>query len=444
MSVTDTQAPAAPSTTRAATADGVAGILARALAPIAGGELPVHLTAWDGSTAGPDDAPHVVLRSPDALRRLIWHPGELGAAQAYVTGEIDVEGDLGAALTHVWDVSAQRGLTGIRPTPGLIASVVRTAREVGALGTPPAAPGSQAKITGRLHSALRDRQAIHHHYDLSNDFYSLILDPHMAYSSAYWTSDDAAYGVEDAQRDKLDLVCRKIGLEPGMRFLDVGCGWGSLSLYAAEHFGAQVTGVTIAKEQKAFIDNRIRERGLEDRVQIRLQDYRDVHDGGFGAVASLEMGEHVGEKNYATYVEVLRRNVVDGGRVLVQQMSRRGRHSGGGPFIESFIAPDMTMRPVGETVDLIERGGLEVRDVHMMREHYVRTIAAWHETFEANWDEAVGMVGEEVARVWRLYLVGSMMAFRDGRMGVDQILAVRNDSRGHNDLAWVRPASWSR
>ncbi|GAA1879962.1 class I SAM-dependent methyltransferase [Lapillicoccus jejuensis] len=434
-----------PTTTAAGTAPrpGVAQALARALEPLAGGELPVHLTAWDGSSAGPVDAPHVVLRSPDALRRILWHPGELGAAQAYVTGELDVEGDLGEALTHVWQVAAQRGLSGIRPTPSLLASVVRTAKEVGALGTPPPAPASQAKLSGRLHSALRDRQAIHHHYDLSNDFYALILDPQMAYSCGYWTSDDPSYGVVDAQRDKLDLVCRKIGLEPGMRFLDVGCGWGSLSLHAAEHFGAQVTGVTIAKEQKAFIDARIRERGLEDKVEIRLQDYRDVRDGDFGAVASLEMGEHVGEKNYRTYVEVLRRNVVPGGRVLVQQMSRRGRHPGGGPFIESFIAPDMTMRPVGETVELIESGGLEVRDVHAMREHYVRTVDAWHDTFEANWDTVVGMVGDEVARVWRLYLVGGSMAFRDGRMGVDQILAVRNDGAGRNALPWVRPASWS-
>jgi len=443
MTILDHQTHVVPLSSRATPTGGVAALLARALAPVAGGDLPVHLTAWDGSTAGPEDAPHVVLRSPDALRRLLWHPGELGVSQAYVTGELDVEGDLGAALTHLREVATRRGLSGTRSTPALIAAAVRTAKEVGALGAPLPAPRSQARISGRLHSARRDRQAIHHHYDLSNDFYSLVLDPHMAYSSGYWTSDDSSYGVQDAQRDKLDLVCRKVGLEPGMRFLDVGCGWGSLSLYAAEHFGAQVTGVTIAKEQKAFIDNRIRERGLEDRVEIRLQDYRDVRDGDFGAIASLEMGEHVGEKNYATYVEVLRRNVVDGGRVLVQQMSRRGRHPGGGPFIESFIAPDMTMRPIGETVDFFERGGLEVRDVHMMREHYVRTIAAWHDTFEGNWDRAVSLVGEEVARVWRLYLVGSLAAFRDGRMGVDQILAVRNDSRGHNDLPWVRPSTWS-
>jgi len=426
------------------TDSGVALALARALASVAGGELPVRLIAWDGSVAGPTDAPTVLLRSPAALRRLLRHPGELGAAQAYVTGELDVEGELDAALTHVWAVARERGLSGIRPTPGGIATLLRTAREVGAIGRPPPAPASQARLRGRLHTARRDQQAISHHYDLSNEFYSLILDPHMAYSCGYWTSDSPDYTVEDAQRDKLDLVCRKVGLgEPGMRFLDVGCGWGSLSLYAAEHFGAQVTGVTIAKEQKRFIDERIRERGLQDRVEIRLQDYREVADGHYDAVASLEMGEHVGQRNYPTYVKALRDNVRPGGRVLIQQMSRRGRFPGGGPFIESFIAPDMHMRPVGETVSLIEDGGLEVRDVQALREHYVRTVAAWHETFESNWDAAVALVGEEVARVWRLYLVGGAMAFREGRMGVDQILAVRPDAQGRSGFDAVRPSSWS-
>ena len=426
------------------TDSGVAPALARVLASVAGGELPVRLTAWDGSVAGPTDAPTVLLRSPGALRRLLRHPGELGAAQAYVTGELDVEGDLDAALTHVWAVARERGLSGIRPTPGGIALLLRTAREVGAIGRPPPAPASQASLRGRLHTSRRDQQAISHHYDLSNEFYSLILDPHMAYSCGYWTSDSPGYTVEDAQRDKLDLVCRKVGLgELGMRFLDVGCGWGSLSLYAAEHFGAQVTGVTIAKEQKRYIDERIRERGLQDRVEIRLQDYRDVADGHYDAVASLEMGEHVGQRNYPTYVKALRDNVRAGGRVLIQQMSRRGRFPGGGPFIESFIAPDMHMRPVGETVSLIEDGGLEVRDVQALREHYVRTVAAWYETFESNWDAAVALVGEEVARVWRLYLVGGAMAFREGRMGVDQILAVRPDAQGRSGFDAVRPSSWS-
>lgn len=411
---------------------GVAHRLATAAAPFVGGALPVRLRAWDGSETGPVDAPLVELRSPDALRRLLWSPGELGAAQAYVTGELEVHGDLGDTLTHAFAVARERGLTG-RPTPSAVLRTVATAAGLGVLGRPLPAPASQARVRGRLHSKLRDRSAISHHYDFSNDFYALLLDESMAYSCGYWTSIDPSYGLAEAQRDKLDLVCRKLGLERGMTLLDVGCGWGSLSLHAAEHYGAQVTGITIAAEQKAFIDARVRERGLGDRVEIRLQDYRDAAAQGsgecFDAVSSIEMGEHVGEDNYPTYVEVLRRAVKPGGRVLVQQMSRPGRrggrHPGGGPFIESFIAPDMHMRPVGETVAYLESGGLEVRDVHALREHYVRTVAAWLETFEANADALTGLVGEENVRVWRLYLVGGMLAFRDNRMGVDQMLCVR-------------------
>lgn len=421
-------------TQRPATRAGIAHRLAEAVRPFIGGDLPVRLEAWDGSVAGPEDAPLVVLRSPDALRRLLWHPGELGAAQAYVTGELDVpeqDGwDLGTALTHAFAVGAERGLSGVRLSPRALVDAVRTAAGLGALGRPPAPPRSQARITGRLHSLARDRSSISHHYDLSNEFYSLILEPQMAYSCGYHATPDVS--LEEAQRAKLDLVCTKLGLGQGrgMRMLDVGCGWGSLSLHAAEHFGAQVTGVTISAEQKAFIDARIAERGLGDRVEIRLQDYREVPERDhFDAVGSLEMGEHVGATNYPTYVEVLRRAVKPGGRVLVQQMSRQGagggKHPGGGPFIESFIAPDMTMRPVGETVALIEAGGLEVRDVHALREHYVLTVAGWMANFEANLPRLRELIGEEVVRVWRLYLVGGALAFRDGRMGVDQVLAVR-------------------
>ena len=427
----------------ATTRSGVAQALETALSPPLGGELPVRLSAWDGSSAGPLDAPHVLVRSPRALKRLLRHPGELGAAQAYVTGELDVEGDLDAALTHLWRVARERRPRGIRPTPASLAALLRLARTTGALGRPLPPPETQAVLRGRRHTLGRDRDAIRHHYDLSNEFYELLLDPHLAYSCGYWTSDDPGYTLADAQRDKLDLVCRKLGLAPGMRLLDVGCGWGSMSLYAAEHLGVHVTGVTIAAEQKAFVDNRIRERGLGDKVEVRLQDYRDVPDDGFDAVVSLEMGEHVGEHNYPTYARVLHHALRPGGRVLVQQMSRRGPHPGGGPFIESFIAPDLHMRPVGETVALLEDSGLEVRDVHGLREHYVRTVRAWYETFEANHDRVVDLVGEEVARVWRLYLVGGAMAFRDGRMGVDQVLAVRPDRDGSSGLVGRRPASWS-
>lgn len=416
---------------------GAAAALERAVRPFIGGDLPVRLRAWDGSEAGPTDAPLVVVTSPQALTRLLWSPGELGAAQAYVTGELDVPGDLDAALTHVWSEVAARDLAGVRPTPRAVVAAVRTALRLGALRGRPPAPQSQAVLRGRLHSRDRDRDAISHHYDFSNEFYEAILDENMAYSSGYWSQPSMS--LEEAQAAKLDLVCRKLGLAAGKTFLDVGCGWGSLSLYAAEHFGAQVTGITIAAEQKRFIDARIAERGLGDRVEIKLCDYRDA-TGEHDAVASIEMGEHVGQGNYPTYVEVLRRSVRPGGRVLVQAMSRSGRgggkHPGGGPFIESFIAPDMTMRPVGETVDLIEAGGLEVRDVHGMREHYVHTVDAWIERFDDRLEHLRTIVPEEYLRVWRLYLVGGGMAFRDGRMGVDQILAVRPGAP--HDLPAVR------
>lgn len=388
---------------------GVATTLADAVAPLVGGDLPVRLHAWDGSVAGPEDAPVVELRSPGAVRRLLWHPGELGAAQAYVTGELDVPGDLDAALTHVFAVARARGLPR-RPSPGALLGALRAARSIGALGPRPRAPRSQVR-------AARD------HYNLSNAFYELILDPSMAYSCGYFTAPGQS--LEKAQEAKLDLVCEKLGLEPGMRMLDVGCGWGSLTLHAAERYGVSVVGVTISAEQKAFVDARIAARGLAGRVEIRLQDFRDVPDTGFDAVGSLEMGEHVGERSYPAYAAVLHRAVRPGGRVLVQQMSRRGRHPGGGPFIEAFIAPHMHMRPVGETVAYLERGGLEVRGVQGLREHYVATVAGWLANVEANLAQLTELMGEEVVRVWRLYLVGGSMAFRDGRMGVDQILMER-------------------
>lgn len=411
----------------------VAGRIEQALRPVVGGDLPVRITAWDGSTAGPADAPHVRLNSPAVLRRILWAPGELGAAQAYVTGELEVDGDLVAALRHAWAVVGERDLPGVRITPSLLRSVALLAKESGALGRRPPAPDSQVVVRGRLHSRRRDAAVIAHHYDITSAFYEAVLDDHMAYSCAYVTGADLRgtetedYRLEDAQRDKLDLVCRKLGLDraPGMTLLDVGCGWGALSLYAARTYGAKVTGVTIAAEQKAFIDRRADAEGLADRVTVRLQDYRDVADGPYDAVASLEMGEHAGDKGYPAFVETLRRNASADARILVQQMSRQGKHPGGGPFIESFITPDMTMRPVGETVALMERGGLEVLALQSMREHYAWTARAWQARFEEQKDKLRDLVGSEQVRVWELYLAGGQLAFEQGRMGVDQILAVR-------------------
>jgi cyclopropane-fatty-acyl-phospholipid synthase len=421
-------------------AGGIAAQLASLIAPVFGGELPFRVRAWDGSESGPADAPVAMLRSPDALRRLLWSPGELGLSQAYVTGELDLEGDLQTALARVWETIRERGLTHRRLPARQIAEAVKTAKQLGVIGRPPAAPASQAKLGGRLHTRRRDRSAIAHHYDLSNDFYALVLDARMSYSCAYWKTDASDYGLAEAQHDKFDLVCRKLDLKPGMRLLDVGCGWGSVSLHAAKHFGVTVTGVTLSREQQAFAQKRAKDEGLADRVDIRLQDYRDVTDGPYDAVVSLEMGEHVGERNYPVYAAQLFRQLRPEGRLVLQQMSRRGTTPGGGAFIESFIAPDMHMRPVGQTVDLLENAGFEVRDVHGMREHYVRTVDAWYATFEQRFDEVVALVGEEVARVWRLYLVGGALAFQEGRMGVDQIMAVKPGIAGASGLPPTRGA----
>ena len=405
---------------------GVAAALTSALTGVLGRDSPVRLRAWDGSEAGPLDAPTVEIRSVDALRRMVWRPGELGVAQAYVTGELDVVEDerwsLERALTHALGIARERARVRLRPVHVLRGLV--TAARLGALRLPPAAPATQARIAGRLHSRSRDRRAISHHYDLSNEFYSLILDESMAYSCGYHQTPQTP--LADAQQAKLALICDKLGLRAGSSLLDVGCGWGSLSLYAAEHVGARVVGVTIAAEQKRFIDARIAERGLADRVEIRVQDYREVPERDhFDAVSSIEMGEHVGRRNYPVYAAALRAAARPGGRVLVQQMSRQGRHPGGGPFIESFIAPDMYMRPVGETIALLADSGLELRGVQALREHYVWTVAGWLERFEQNADRLTELVGPEAMRVWRLYLVGGSLAFRDGRMGVDQILLER-------------------
>ncbi|WP_067720859.1 SAM-dependent methyltransferase [Nocardia yamanashiensis] len=407
----------------------IADRLESVLRPLLRGPLPVRLDAWDGSTAGPADAPRVVLSGPHALRRILWRPNELGAAQAYVTGEIDVDGDLGAALTGVWAAVAQRGLTGARATD--LARLAVAAVRCGGFGPPPPPPSGQARLRGRRNRQPRDRAAISHHYDVSNAFYTLLLDPAMAYSCAYFTRGvpgmpaDPAYGLAEAQRDKLDLVCAKLELAPGKRLLDVGCGWGALSLHAAERYGAEVVGITIARAQYEHIRARIAERGVGDRVRVLLSDYRECTSTGFDAVASLEMGEHVGERNYPQYARMLHDAAAPGAPVLIQQMSRHGRHPGGGPFIESFIAPDMAMRPVGDTIGLLEASGLEIRGVQALREHYGWTARAWLRRLEERWDDAVALLGVEGARTWRLYLAGGALAFEQGRMGVDQILARR-------------------
>jgi cyclopropane-fatty-acyl-phospholipid synthase len=399
----------------------VAERIAALVRDAAGIGLPVRIRAWDGSESGPSDGPVLVVRNRRALRRLLWSPGELGLARAYVTGDIDVDGNMADGFRRAWAMAAR--VTPRRPGVRDCAAAVRRAVGLGMVGPPPKRPRSEARLSGRLHTRTRDRAAISHHYDLSNDFYQLLLDDHMAYSSGYYTH--AGQSLHDAQTAKLELVCRKLELKEGQRLLDVGCGWGSMILYAARNHGVQATGITLSEEQRDFVNACIAEQGLTGRVDVRLQHYREFDDppASFDAVSSIEMGEHVGERHYPGYVDVMHRALKPGGHLLLQQMSRHeGTAPGGGPFIESYIAPDMHMRPLWQTIRHVESGGFEIRDVEAMREQYVRTVDHWIEAFEANYDKVVALQGEEVARVWRLYLVGGGLAFEQGRMGVDQIV----------------------
>jgi len=432
-----------------AKAQGVAQVIESLLTEHAGLDLPVRLRAWDGSEAGPAGTPVVVIRSAQALRRILWRPGELGLARAYISGDLDVEGDLTDGLRRVLaairDKSAQthkplarlpRTRTGtgtvqttLAWTPAALAAA-RAALRLKVLGppwSPPPPPGCEIRVSGRLHSRARDQAVIAGHYDVPAAFYQLILDPNMAYSCAYYPEGQPEVTLAGAQRAKLEMICRKLALEPGHKLLDMGCGWGSLTVHAARDHHTQVTAVTLSGEQGGYVRQRVRGLGLGDRAEVRIQDYRDAAGGPYDAIASVEMGEHVGAANYPRFCAELYRLLRPGGRLLIQQMSRGSRAPGGGPFIESYIAADMTMRPVGETVRLIEKAGFEVIGVQAMRADYVRTIRAWLDNFEKNLPAIQDILSEEQIRVWRLYLAGGALAFEEGRMGVDQILAIRPD-----------------
>ena len=415
----------------------VAAQLAELVERLLGAPLPVRIRAWDGSEAGATTGPVVVIRHRRALRRLLWSPGELGLARAFVAGELEVDGDVAEGLSRFWTLAKDHA----RPRFGRaeVLAAARVALRLGAVGPRPRPPASEARLDGRLHTRRRDRAAIAHHYDLSNDFYAFLLDPQMAYSCGYWTQEPSpSYGLVDAQRDKLDLICRKLALRPGMRLLDVGCGWASLLVHAAQHYGVRATGVTLSAQQRAYGLARVAALGLDDRVEIRLQDYREIADAPYDAVASIEMGEHVGEHNYPEYAARLHRLVVPQGRLLLQQMSRGAagvnNAPGGGPFMERYVAPDMHMRPLGATLSLLETAGLEVVDVHSLREHYVLTVRPWLDTLQERRVEAVALIGEEQWRVWLLYLAGGLLAFEENRMGVHQVLMVRPDARGRSGL----------
>ncbi|MGV9342451.1 class I SAM-dependent methyltransferase [Streptomyces sp. NPDC003688] len=414
-----------------------------------GAPLPVRIRAWDGSQAGPPNVPVLVVRNRRALRRILFKPGELGLARAWVSGDLDIEGDLysalGAVAGSIWERGEDsRTLAEALRDPGVRAGVRELLRLIGP-PLPPAPPREEVRPRRHLHTRRTDKRAISHHYDVGNDFYEIVLGPSMVYSCAYWEAPEAGGTLESAQRDKLELVCRKLGLKPGQRLLDVGCGWGSMAIHAAREHGVSVVGVTLSQEQAAYARKRVADEGLTDRVEIRVQDYRDVRDGPYDAISSIGMAEHVGAERYLEYASDLHALLKPGGRLLNHQIARRPHRDESAyevdAFIDAYVFPDGELAPVGTTVAQLERAGFEVRDVEALREHYALTLRAWVTRLEADWGRAVRLAGGGRARVWLLYMAASALAFERNRIGVNQVLAVRTPEPGTSGLP-LRPRTW--
>jgi cyclopropane-fatty-acyl-phospholipid synthase len=399
--------------------------LAALLTELLGPDLPIAIRAYDGSRLGPpeDQAPAtIVVRSPDALRRIVTAPLELGIGRAYVAGDLDVEGDIYAAMT------LRQALPRLKLSPKQWAAAAKLIGLGGLKPLPP--PPEEARLRGRRHSKGRDAAAIAHHYDVSNEFYELVLGPSMTYSCAVFdTADDS---LETAQEQKYELICRKLGLQPGQRLLDVGCGWGGMVMHAAQYYGVQAVGVTISASQADLAAKRVAEAGLADRVDIRLLDYRDIVDGPYDAISSIGMFEHVGVAKLGEYFDRLHHLVVPGGRVLNHGISRpwaKGRTGfARSSFIDRYVFPDGELHEVGTVVSAMQQHGLEVRHVESLREHYGKTLRHWVSNLEANWDDAVRRGGVGRARVWRLYMAACALNFEEGRTEIHQILGVRADN----------------
>lgn len=406
-----------------------------------GPKPPVRIRFPDGSAMGPTDAKTtIVVRSDDALKHIVRAPGELGVARAYVSGSLDVEGDL-------WGfVDLQDRLPDVHFSPRETARLLRLLG-ADAILHPPAIPAEEVSIGGPLgrHTRRSDAEAISHHYDVGNEFYRLVLGPSWTYSCAVFTS--AEDSLEQAQAQKYDLIARKLGLKPGMRLLDVGCGWGGMVLHAAQHYGVKAVGITISAEQAKVARERVSEAGLADRVEIRIQDYRDLNDGPFDAISSIGMFEHVGADQLRRYFELLHGLLVPGGRLLNHQIGRRPStpnklrvgsertavHRRG--FVHRYVFPNGELHEIGALVNGIQRSGFEVRHVESLREHYAATLRHWVNNLDANWPKAVALVGEGRARVWRLYMAGSSSQFRTGRIEIHQVLATKSDG-GISGMGW--------
>jgi cyclopropane-fatty-acyl-phospholipid synthase len=405
--------------------------LAAVVASFLGTELPVAIECYDGSRIGPRDArTRVVVRSKDAVRYILTAPGELGFCRAYVAGEIDVVGDIFDVL------ELRRVLPHVKVQPH---DWLALARAVGIDGLHrPPVPPEEVHQHGRRHSKARDAAAISYHYDVSNDFYRLVLGSSMTYSCAVFATPETP--LADAQAAKYELVSRKLALRPGMRLLDVGCGWGGMVMHAAREHGVDAVGVTLSQQQAEYARRTIADAGLTDRVEIRLQDYRDVTDGPFDAISSIGMFEHVGAAKLDEYFARLYALLRPRGRLLNHGIAKRS----GGPrlkrrgLIERYVFPDGELSEVGTVLSRVQKAGFEVRNVEGLREHYARTLRHWVANLEANWDAAVRYAGPGRAKVWRLYMAASAVNFDEARTQIHQVLAVKDDAGGRSNMP-LRP-----
>jgi len=401
--------------------------VADVLGGVLGSDLPVAFVAYDGSRLGPADArTTVVVRSVDALRRIVTAPDELGFGRAYVAGDLAIEGD-------VFDViKMQDQLENVKVRPAQIVDALKVIGIKGLRPLPP--PPEEARLRGRRHSRSRDAAAISYHYDVSNDFYRMVLGPSLTYSCAVWTDTTAT--LEEAQANKHGLVARKLGLAPGMRLLDIGCGWGGMVLHAAKEHGVQAVGVTLSKPQAELGRKRAADMGLGDLVEIRHCDYRDIDDGPYDAISSIGMFEHVGLTQLGEYFGRCRSLLAPRGRMVNHGISRPAhmptvhhtRFSRRGlsrDFTERYVFPDGELHEIGDVVSAMQNSGFEARHMESLREHYALTLRAWTRNLEANWDAAVAEAGAGRARVWRLYMAAAAVGFERDRNQVYQILGTK-------------------
>ncbi len=386
--------------------------LARALP-----ERPFALRFWDGTelAATTPGGPVFNVHSPAAVAHLLRAPGQLGLGRAYAAGELEADDlDRVVGLLDSFKAPPIDRATRLRLT-------VAAVRACG-LTLPPRIPASELRLQGRRHSRARDARAVRHHYDVSNDFFELFLDSSMTYSCAVFSR--GATTLEDAQLAKRELVCTKLALREGERLLDVGCGWGSFVLHAAARHGVHAVGITLSSNQAELARRRVAEAGLEDRVEIRLCDYRDLGgDERFDAIASIGMMEHVGASKIDAYAAQLAGLLGPGGRLLNHGIARL-RHGDpeAGPFSERYVFPDAAPLHVSRVLLALERAGIEPEHVEGFRQDYVDTLSEWIERLDANRAQAERLAGAERVRVWRLYLRAARNGFATGFTSIFQIL----------------------